>query len=216
MKKVISFSIWGNGNNYLRGAIKNMEKAKVFYPDWVVRFYYQEDMNKTLLRTLAKNGCEMFPMPFFRDPWFGLYWRFRPMFDDPGIERFIVRDTDARLSAREADAVREWIESGKPFHVMRDNPAHNIQILGGMWGAVAGLIPDFEARMDRWMKCVEGNKQNPRTRFHGTDQDFLCRKIWPLVEKCHVAHICDCSGLKFTGKEKIFRVTNPGDYRVGT
>ena len=165
---------------------------------------------------MEKAGIEVMSKPFYRDPWIGLFWRFCPMFDDDGLERFIVRDTDARLSEREADAVQEWIESDYGFHLMRDHPAHNIQICGGMWGARAGLIRNFREMMEAWMKTVSGNTSNPRTRFHGVDQDFLCQKIWPLIKNDHLAHIAAHDSLKFTGKERGFRITNPCGYRVGT
>ena len=33
--------------------------------------------------------------------------------DDPEVQRYIVRDTDSRLNARERFAVEEWITSGR-------------------------------------------------------------------------------------------------------
>ena len=35
---------------------------------------------------------------------------------------------------RERDAVNEWLESNKTFHVMRDHPWQGSEILAGMWG----------------------------------------------------------------------------------
>ena len=47
-----------------------------------------------------------------------------------------VRDLDSRLTGREAAAVTDWLENtDRPFHIMRDNPNHGTEILGGMWGA---------------------------------------------------------------------------------
>lgn len=133
------------------------------------------------------------------------------MYDDPEIERFIVRDTDARLSGREADAVEEWIESGIPFHVMRDNAAHNVPILGGMWGSIPGLIPDFANKIRGWMQTIQGNKDNPRGRYHDTDQQFLWNVVWPVVRNNCLAH-----GINLFGWEKPFRVINADEYKVGT
>ena len=39
MKKVISFSLWGDNPIYTIGAIKNAELAKEIYPDWTCRYY---------------------------------------------------------------------------------------------------------------------------------------------------------------------------------
>ena len=43
MKKVISFSLWGNNPTYNIGAIKNAELAKEFYPDFECWFYIHEE-----------------------------------------------------------------------------------------------------------------------------------------------------------------------------
>ena len=42
MKKIISFSLWGDNTRYLFGAIQNIELAKIYYPDWICRFYINE------------------------------------------------------------------------------------------------------------------------------------------------------------------------------
>jgi hypothetical protein len=210
-KRLISYSIWGNQNKYLVGAMKNIELARKHYPGWVVRFYYQADMDPELINRLKLAGAEVRPKGYFKDPWIGLYWRFCPMYDDESIERFIVRDTDSPISAREADAVHEWIASGMPFHIMRDNTAHNIEILGGMWGSISGIVPNFEAHLKAWIATVNGDRKNPMGRYHGTDQDFLRVFVWPVVKNKHIAH-----GIKYLGNEHPFRIINPGNYKVGT
>ena len=48
-----------------------------------------------------------------------------------------------RLTAREEAAVSEWLESGFPFHSMRDHRQHGTEILGGMWG---GRLEDSTTR----------------------------------------------------------------------
>ena len=65
---------------------------------------------------------------------FGMLWRFIPVLD-PSVSVMVSRDLDSRLTSREQAAVEEWLESGLAFHVMRDNPHHGTEILGGMWGA---------------------------------------------------------------------------------
>jgi len=39
MKKVISFSLWGDNQNYVIGAVLNADVAKEEWPDWICRFY---------------------------------------------------------------------------------------------------------------------------------------------------------------------------------
>ena len=62
------------------------------------------------------------------------YGRFLPLVD-PQVSVMVSRDLDSRLTAREQAAVEDWLETGLTFHVMRDNPQHDTDILAGMWGA---------------------------------------------------------------------------------
>ena len=44
-----------------------------------------------------------------------------------------------RLTARDAAAVRDWMETGRPFHCVRDHPSHaSSPVFGGLWG---GKLP---------------------------------------------------------------------------
>lgn len=62
------------------------------------------------------------------------------------------RDLDSRINSREVSAVQEFYSpdhSDKSVHLMRDHPAHNAFIMGGMWGlkveAVRELVfPSFK------------------------------------------------------------------------
>ena len=58
-----------------------------------------------------------------------MFWRF--LFDDSSVDIFIVRDVDSRIN-KEESAVKEWLESDKLLHIMRDHPHHYYKILGGM------------------------------------------------------------------------------------
>jgi len=48
---------------------------------------------------------------------------------DPFVDEFHSRDLDAKMLQREVDAVDEWKATNFTFHVMRDNPYHQI----GLW-----------------------------------------------------------------------------------
>ena len=128
MKKVIAFSVWGTDPDYLVGARKNAEMAHEIYPGWETWFYVERGTEVDLE---AADRVIHYDRELGSD---GMFQRFRPM-TDPEVEVFISRDCDSRLSDREYQAVREWIESDKQFHAMRDHRAHGIPVLGGMWGA---------------------------------------------------------------------------------
>ena len=51
------------------------------------------------------------------------------------MDILLSRDLDSRITFRELAAVQEWLNTpDKSIHAMRDNPAHNIGLLGASWG----------------------------------------------------------------------------------
>jgi len=208
-KKIISFSVWGTKSLYLEGAIANAQLQPEFYPDWTCRFYYDDTVPTATIDELHKYPVELVKMGKTEDC-LGLYWRFRPMFDDATVERFIVRDTDSKPTIRETTAVQEWIDSGKSFHIMRDNESHGVPILGGTWGAIPQCVPNFENKIIAWLSQLQPSYNNPRGLFHGTDQIFLGYYVWPLINHgklSHLTHIREnCEKIRFTQEDKYFTV----------
>jgi hypothetical protein len=172
MKKVISFSLWGENPMYWTGALKNIQLAKVFYPGWVCRFYVDLKSPSALIKTISEADCEMILMEP-SDEFAGLFWRFYAAED---TDVMICRDTDSRLSKREVDAVEQWLDTDNHFHIMRDHPQHTALIMGGMWGCrnlegIKDLIDQYQ------YKCLKG-----------TDQLFLAQMIYPQVKNCALIH----------------------------
>ena len=130
MNKTISFSLYGNNKKYTIGALKNIPLCKKYYPEWNIRFYYDNTVPKNIINELKKNS-EIIDMT--TSNLFGMYWRFL-ILNDPNVDIFIVRDTDSRINKREADAVNEWIKSDKIMHNIRDHPHHYYKVMGGLWG----------------------------------------------------------------------------------
>ena len=202
--KLISFSLWGDKPLYVEGAVRCARNSPKVLPDYTCRFYIDDSVTQETISKLTEAGAQIRVMPRAPDV-LGMYWRFRPIFEDnAGVERFLVRDTDCDITAgREVPAIREWEQSGKLFHVIRDNRVHNIPILGGTWGAIPGCVPGFEIAMLAWLSRVQpAPSQHPGRLYHGTDQMFLGWYVWPRVINCHLAHIrAGEPGLKFTGEE---------------
>jgi len=206
MKKIISFSLWGDKPRYINGAIWNAENAKTFYPGWTCKFYYDNTVPVDAINKIIATGAETALMdPSIKS--LGLYWRFNPLIDDPQIERFIVRDTDSKFNKRESDMVKEWIKSNKSFHIIRDNKQHDVPIPGGTWGSKSGTVPDYESRFKFWSHIALRKNANS---FYGTDQLFLRRLIWPIAISDHIAHVlANEPKLKITGNE--IEVSPPSD-----
>jgi len=177
MKKIISFSLWGDNPVYNVGAIRNAELAKDVYPDWVCRYYYGTSTLESTIEKLKEfDNVELINMGVEGD-WDGMFWRFYPSSDDD-VDVVIVRDCDSRVNLREKYAVDEWLNSDKGFHIMRDHPAHGTEILGGMWGSKKGTIKEMKQLIDEYVK---GD-------FWQVDQNFLREKIYPIVKLNCVVH----------------------------
>jgi hypothetical protein len=133
-----------------------------------------------------------------------MVWRFLPA-GEANIERFTSRDIDARLSAREAAVVKEWEESGLPFHVIRDHPSHsNFAVSGGMWGSKGGAIKDIRERLQG------GHLSNE----YIVDMNFLNSQIWGLMNDAgvvvHDAFSCE------RPKTRPFPTPRQGSEHVGS
>jgi len=168
MKKIISFSLWGDNPKYTIGAIRNAELIETIYPGWIGRFYCGKSVPVKIIEKLKSlPQTEVIIMDEDGD-WSGMFWRFYACEDS---DIMLSRDTDSRLSNREKLAVNEWLQSDKNFHIMRDHPYHNTEILGGMWGVKNGILKNIKQMIGEY------NKGN----FWQVDQNFLRENIYPLV-----------------------------------
>lgn len=176
MKRVISFCLWGNNPKYCVGAIRNAQLAKKIYPGWEVWVYCGTSVPESTISDLRENDAKIILRSEEGD-WTGMFWRFEPI-ANPDVDAMISRDADSRLSLREKKAVDNWLSSDKLFHVMRDHPAHGIEILGGMWGARKPVLGDMIHLINSY------NKGN----FWQVDQNFLKQVVWPRVAYTTCTH----------------------------
>jgi hypothetical protein len=99
-KRVISFGLYGNKPKYNVGAIKNAELVKTYFPGWICRFYITNDVLNATIDKLKELGSEIESIPSGMGYTSGMFWRFL-VADDPTVDRYIVRDVDSRLNARD-------------------------------------------------------------------------------------------------------------------
>lgn len=176
MKKIISFSLWGDNQKYNLGAIENAKLALTIYPSWICRFYVG-----TSTPILTINQLKMFDNVEIvhmneEGSWNSMFWRFLPISDDD-TEIMLSRDADSRLNMREKMCVDEFIQSDKLFHSMRDHPYHN-GIMGGMWGAKKGILGNMDELINGWEK----------TDKLQTDQSFLNTIVYPIISETYLLH----------------------------
>ena len=199
-QNVISFSLWGKAPVYAYGAMINLLLSRTIYPGWTCRFYVAADVPRPCIAYLRDNGADLRNIED-EYPSVGPIQRFLVM-NDRTVGRFLVRDCDARLSAEEAGHVREWIDSGYPFHVMRDEVLHNDLMLAGLWAGRTDCGIDIVDLMRRYF--TDGPNAN-----YGQDQRMLGRMLWPLIRnRCLVHdkyyHLADVHEVKLSDPKSHF------------
>lgn len=176
---VISFSLFGSSPRYLRGAFDNIRAARNLYQEWQVRFYVDPSVPPQVVAGLEALGAQIVRKPAGLPVFRKLAWRFE-VADDPSVGRFLVRDADCVLSARERAAVDAWIASDRWFHIMRDWWVHGALVLAGMWGGVATVLPSMKRLLDRYTPHRASNTV--------ADQDFLRERLWPYLNASCLVH----------------------------
>jgi len=190
MKKIISFSLFGTDELYYAGALQNLRRQAEIYPGWVCRFYVDRNVPGSLVNELRAGGAEVVfgsdVLPLENRHFVKTIWRFLPALDTD-VDVFIVRDADSRLGWREQAAVKEWLSSGKGFHIMRDNPQHTPRMMAGMWGCRSECLKHINT-------LIAGYSF---TDAFGNDQRFLEECIYPLAVQDCLVHT---SGVKYAGE----------------
>lgn len=175
---VIAFSLWGAKRRYLWGALDNLLQAARLYPGWQVRIYLDESVPAAWRQAMADLGAELRLHPADDSLRQRLCRRFLAA-NDPSVHRFMVRDADSVIGPREQRAVQAWLDSGQPFHAMRDWWTHTDLLLAGMWGGTSGLLPPLAERLAAYQT---GLLETPNI-----DQWFLRDEVWPLIrDRCLV------------------------------
>ncbi|WP_343559588.1 tetratricopeptide repeat protein [Kiloniella sp. b19] len=182
LRNYVAFSLFGDNPRYLRGILDNLLSIEEFYPDWQMLVYADSSVPDDLLGELERNNAKIEMRPSNCPGHEKLLWRFEVSTrEDCG--RFLVRDADSVITKREMKLVRRWIASDKLFHVIRDWWSHSELILAGLWGGVAGNLPELE-------KLVSTYKSNDHPNMH-FDQHLLRATVWPIIrENCMTHDLC--------------------------
>jgi hypothetical protein len=192
MKNIVAYSLWGDHPMYWVGAIRNIEQIKEYFPDWICRFYIDKNCNQDLINTIKGDNVEVVLVDS-KDSFHGMFWRFWAA-EEQETDIFLSRDCDSRFSNREVSAIKEWLESDKDFHIMRDHPYHSVPILGGMWGCRNGLMRKIGLSnlIEKWGKYER----------KGIDQEFLGTIVYPLIIDNVIEH--SEFGLRYGGEIRKF------------
>ena len=178
-KNVISYSLWGNHPRYLNGALRNVLLAPDIYPDWELWFYVDSSVPKRFINLIKRLGAKVIHEADSSTVKEKLCWRFQ-VCNAEGVGYFLVRDADSVISIRERSAVEAWLQSGQWFHVIRDWWTHTDLILAGLWGGVAGVLPNVSTLLHGYAASA--------VETPNIDQWFLRDCIWAYVKTSCLEH----------------------------
>jgi hypothetical protein len=202
--RVIAYGLYGGDARYTVGVLRNAQLAPLVYPGWKVRVYLDGSVPAPVVGELERLGAQLVRAddPAMGGGIGGMFWRFLVAADEQ-VDRFIVRDSDSRLNARERLAVEEWIQSGTLVHSLRDHPNHDRPLNGGMWGGRKGAVPDMASLI---RKSTDKEK-------YGGDLDFLNEQIWTrrAVKASQMAH--DAYSCNKYPNSRPFPTRRPADYQ---
>jgi hypothetical protein len=213
MRAAVSYALFGWNKvtpqncfaweTYLRGFFINVRVNRVLYPEWTTALHIDESSYnspyKPIIDWLLDNTDTQLTVCANDQPLcLAMLWRLKAVFQyvhpEWKYERVICRDTDSVGTYREAQAVQQWITENKAVHCITDSVSHNIPLMGGMIGMMAGPVNErlklstngLEHTWDRLVQLGKG------IDFHkkGADQDFLMRELWPKVQDSVTEHYC--------------------------
>ncbi|KAK4304599.1 hypothetical protein Pmani_023477 [Petrolisthes manimaculis] len=172
----------------LHGRARVIGKA---YPDWIIRIYHNVttddvDGTKFLCNIVCTyqhvDLCDVTNLPTLGNlverGVVGRLWRFSVM-GDHTVATFLSRDSDSWVLSREVMVVKEWLQSGHEFHVIRDHPNHKAVMLAGLWGGHNKRRKTLEKVRD----VMFSQPTNYTIKF---DQYLLSTKLWPIIKLLHL------------------------------
>ena len=172
--------MWGSSPQYTVNLIKNLDLAKQFFDGWVCRIHLSPNVPQNIVNHIKSRDNAEIVLMGEDEGWNGMFWRFYPA-SDPNVDAMLSRDCDSYLNIRDKAAVDEWINSGRPFHIMRDHRSHSAKIMGGMWGARKNAVPNMKQLIDNYSRKATNNRKN-------IDQEFLQDIVYPMVKNNSLVH----------------------------
>lgn len=176
MTNYVSFSLYGDKQIYLVGAIANVKLCSKIYPGWTPVVYVDEAIPSSAVSELKDNGALVIKgsVDISRNK---MIWRLAAVLISDA-DKVIIRDADSRVSPRESNCVKAWLDAGEPLHIMRDHPYHANWIMGGMWG--------LDARVG--IRFVQNILSMARGEEVGEDQRLLARELYRHLRHQTLVH----------------------------
>jgi hypothetical protein len=155
--------------------LENVKLIRAEFPDAAIWIYIATDVPEQIRQSLtACPAVRLIDVPRMSGSINALYRFFA--IDDPLCDCMIVRDADSRVHARDASCIRQFLESDKTLHIIRDHwGGHKFPISAGMWGMKKGSLPVGIRMID----LVNAYGENMARDQFLLDQAFLRDIIYP-------------------------------------
>lgn len=111
LQKVLSLTLFGNNNRYFKKIGRIIKQAKRFYPDWFIRIYTDESLNRSIKCMYECSPddnvdfCNVRKLPLNRERFLDAsfiiptMWRFLPI-GDSFVKILASRDSDSYIIKR--------------------------------------------------------------------------------------------------------------------
>lgn len=169
MTKLVSFSVFGTSSKYHSGALANLELVRTILPDWKCAFFCGASVPSEMTDQLEALGGIVVRLALEQDQSATL-WRYRAFSEFTGVERFLARDADSLITAREVAMIRDWERSDKDLFVIRDHPNH-------IWDVPGGLV-GFKRSSENIVTKLRMVWSSPNRNYYGCDADLLYWYLW--------------------------------------
>lgn len=177
---VISFSIFGPDPKYRIGMMQNIRALEHVYPEWEMVIYCDRGNYDALAQESLGDKVELVLQQQHSQGMEGMSWRLLAALRS-GVRALLFRDSDSVFTTREADAVKEWLQSRYDTHIIRDHPYHQSPVMGGTLG-VKGESLRLLASL------VQDRLHAHRRTEYGDDQAFLSGDFYVQVRENALVH----------------------------
>jgi hypothetical protein len=160
--------------------LENIWLIGTHYPEWKVYIYAAPDVEEGFINQVSMYSNVVIK-PTEKLGRINMVERFYAI-DDPDVDIMFVRDADSHVHWKDRWAINDFLlKPNYIAHIIRDNPSHNVHMLGGLWGI--RKVPNISIR--ELFKLYEAN---PIDYGIEQDQNFLCAYLFPLIWKSSLVH----------------------------
>lgn len=183
VRPCFSFCLYGDNSKYSQGFLNNLPLIKQYFPNFGVSLWIRSDscfIIENIIKKVKEVGGDeflsrvlLFEIRDINNKYLMLHRIFLENHWYP--TEIYSRDTDSRINFRDATCIKDFQESNKDFHIVRDHYWHKMRIMGGMFG-MKKLNTNIIELFENW-------KQTHSNPGYGSDEQFLSQVIYPMYKK---------------------------------